>query len=309
MKIDLVYCWVNNNDASWNKKKEHYYNLHNPCCKNNESIRYADNNELKISLRSVARNAPWINHIYIITDEQIPSWLRSNDFITIIDHKNIIPNEYLPTFNSSVIEAHIHNIDSLSEHYLYLNDDVLIGKECSSSLFFKQSEPVIFTSTLFPKKIKLKNNFTYNQQSIFNARVLVEQETGVLVRYNIKHGIRCCVKSRYKKIYNLYFNKLEKSFHEKFRQTPVSIHALYAFHEIAVKKAKPIYQKNIKSRSIINSIFKNTFLNITNGNLNELLIIEKTKPLIICINDISNEAELLYSIKNTYLNLKSSYEK
>ncbi|MUJ26448.1 hypothetical protein GNP73_00415 [Aliivibrio fischeri] len=309
MKIDLVYCWVNNSDTSWNKKKEYYLNLYNPCCKNNESIRYTDNNELKISLRSVVKNAPWINHIYIITDNQKPNWLRSNDFITIIDHQQIIPNEYLPTFNSSVIEAHIHNIDSLSEYYLYLNDDVLIGKECKSSSFFKKNSPVIFTSSLIQKKINLKNNFTYNQKSIFNARKLVEKKTGILVGYNIKHGIRCCVKSRYEKIYKQYFHEMEKSFHDKFRNTPISIHALYAFHEIAEKKAKPIYQKNIKSNSIINTLFKNTFLNVKDNNLDSLSNIEKTRPLIICINDISNKNALLNSISNTYLSLKSSYEK
>lgn len=308
MKIDLVYCWVNNNDMSWNKRKEHYYNLYNPCDKNNEKIRYDDNDELKISLRSVAKNIPWVNHIYIITDNQTPVWLCSSDFITIVDHTEIIPKSYLPTFNSTVIEAHIHNIKPLSEHYLYLNDDVLIGKECTPSFFFKKRKPIIFTSTFLPKKIKFKDSFTYNQKAIFNARQQVKEKTGISVNYNIKHGIRCCLKSRYEEIYNLYFDVLNKSFNDKFRNTPISIHAIYAFHEIATKQAKSSYQKNMKSNLIINSIFKNTFLNITNHTLERLRYIENTKPLIICINNMNNKELFFSSIKNTYLGINSPYE-
>ena len=37
--------------------------------------RYRDNNELRYSLRSLAKFAPWIRHVYIVTNGQIPYWL------------------------------------------------------------------------------------------------------------------------------------------------------------------------------------------------------------------------------------------
>lgn len=39
--------------------------------------RYRDSNELRFSLRSLERFAPWVRHIYLVTDNQIPKWLVS----------------------------------------------------------------------------------------------------------------------------------------------------------------------------------------------------------------------------------------
>ena len=62
--------------------------------------------------------------IYIITNKQIPP-IELNPKIKIIDHTEIIPIKYLPTFNSDVIESFIHNIPELSEIILYNNDDTM----------------------------------------------------------------------------------------------------------------------------------------------------------------------------------------
>ncbi|MFS1240488.1 hypothetical protein ACL36S_16760 [Lactiplantibacillus plantarum] len=54
--------------------------------------------------RAVEKNAPWVNKIYLITDNQIPAWLNfENPKIQVISHQNYIPEKYLPTFNSNVI--------------------------------------------------------------------------------------------------------------------------------------------------------------------------------------------------------------
>jgi len=54
--------------------------------------RYRDNDELKYSLRSLVKNAPWIRHVYLVTDNQVPSWLniKSNHITVIIVHHPII---------------------------------------------------------------------------------------------------------------------------------------------------------------------------------------------------------------------------
>ena len=40
--------------------------------------RWQDNHELRFSLRSVEQFAPWIHHIFLVTDGQSPSWLKPN---------------------------------------------------------------------------------------------------------------------------------------------------------------------------------------------------------------------------------------
>ncbi len=44
--------------------------------------------------------------------------------------QDLFPNKsHLPTFSSPSIEAHLHRIPGLSDKFLYLNDDVMFGKD------------------------------------------------------------------------------------------------------------------------------------------------------------------------------------
>ena len=93
------------------------------------SNRFEDNEELRFSIRSVFKFAPWVRHIYIVTNGQIPYWLDlSHPRITIVPHDRIFQNlSHLPTFSSPAIESHIHRIPGLSKKFLYMNDDVMFG--------------------------------------------------------------------------------------------------------------------------------------------------------------------------------------
>jgi hypothetical protein len=89
--------------------------------------RFRDNDELRFSLRALAKYFPNHGHVYVVTDGQTPSWLQSNSRISIINHADLIPASNLPTFDSGHIESYIHRIPSLSERYFYCNDDVFFG--------------------------------------------------------------------------------------------------------------------------------------------------------------------------------------
>lgn len=46
-----------------------------------------DNEELRYSLRSIEKYAPWVNHIYLVTNGQIPYWLNtSHPRLSVITH-------------------------------------------------------------------------------------------------------------------------------------------------------------------------------------------------------------------------------
>ncbi|XP_060101604.1 N-acetylglucosamine-1-phosphotransferase subunits alpha/beta isoform X2 [Heteronotia binoei] len=104
--------------------------------------RFEDNEELRYSLRSIERHAPWVRHIFIVTNGQIPSWLNlDNPRITIVTHQEIFQNvSHLPTFSSPAIESHIHRIPGLSQKFIYLNDDVMFGKDVWPDDFFSHSK-------------------------------------------------------------------------------------------------------------------------------------------------------------------------
>ena len=124
MKIDLVYTYVDGTDIRLIEKKNKYLKEHD--IQFNPNIRFESINEIVFSIQTILKFAKWINTIYIVTDNQIPpiqQELISSGKVVIIDHKDIIPHKYLPTFFSDVIESYLHNIPNLTEVFLYNNDD------------------------------------------------------------------------------------------------------------------------------------------------------------------------------------------
>ncbi|XP_057598423.1 N-acetylglucosamine-1-phosphotransferase subunits alpha/beta isoform X4 [Hippopotamus amphibius kiboko] len=104
--------------------------------------RFEDNEELRYSLRSVERHAPWVRNIFIVTNGQIPSWLNlDNPRVKIVTHQDVFRNlSHLPTFSSPAIESHIHRIEGLSQKFIYLNDDVMFGKDVWPDDFYSHSK-------------------------------------------------------------------------------------------------------------------------------------------------------------------------
>lgn len=131
--IDIVYLWVDGNDPLWRRKRQLASQRLSTDYPNDLALygnvegRFRDNDELRYSLRSLERYFPDHGHVYIVTDDQRPAWLCPSERLTLIDHRDLIPADFLPTFDSANIESYIHRIPGLSERYFYLNDDVFFG--------------------------------------------------------------------------------------------------------------------------------------------------------------------------------------
>ncbi|XP_063783880.1 N-acetylglucosamine-1-phosphotransferase subunits alpha/beta isoform X2 [Pseudophryne corroboree] len=104
--------------------------------------RFEDNEELRYSLRSIEKHAPWVRHVFIVTNGQIPSWLNlDNPRVTIVTHEEIFLNtSHLPTFSSPAIESHIQRIPGLSQKFIYMNDDVMFGTYVWPDDFYSHSK-------------------------------------------------------------------------------------------------------------------------------------------------------------------------
>lgn len=131
--IDIVYLWVDGNDSTWRAKRRAA--LAQLPSESNAALalysnvegRFRDNHELRFSLRALEKFFPDHGHVYIVTDDQAPEWLRHSDRLTLVDHRDLMPAASLPTFDSGHIESWIHHIPGLSERYFYFNDDVFFG--------------------------------------------------------------------------------------------------------------------------------------------------------------------------------------
>lgn len=139
--IDLVYTWVDGSDEEWMKIRRQFQ----PTQKNipDDSLlecRWRDFDELRLSVESVQRFAPWIRTIWIISDFQRPYWYdeKNPGNIKFIDHPQLFQEyeEHLPTFNSHAIESHLHRIPGLAEHFIYANDDTFFGNDVYPLDFF-----------------------------------------------------------------------------------------------------------------------------------------------------------------------------
>jgi len=118
------------------------WDLGDPFVEDVAENRFYDNDELKFSLRSLEKYAPWIRNVYLVTNGQIPNWLNlSNPKIRLVTHEQIFKNKsHLPTFSSPAIETHLHRINGLSKRFIYFNDDVLLLKKIYIDDFFSMSK-------------------------------------------------------------------------------------------------------------------------------------------------------------------------
>ncbi|MBQ8061377.1 MAG: hypothetical protein IJ205_05505 [Bacteroidales bacterium] len=113
--------------------------------------RYRDWGTLKYLLRGIERHIPSVDHVILLVSgiPQVPSWINQDE-VRIVLHKDIIPEEFLPTFNSTTIEMFMHLIPGLSEEFLYFNDDMFPVMDCSKEDFFRDGKSVIgFAHHLF----------------------------------------------------------------------------------------------------------------------------------------------------------------
>lgn len=141
-KIDFVVTWVDGDDKFWKKKKEMYDKKCHPSETMNSESRYRNYHIFKYWFRAVENYAPWVNKIFLITDQQIPEWLNlENEKIKVVDHTEFINKKFLPTFNSNVIELNIAAIDEVSEKFVLFNDDTFINAPVKSSDFFLNDLP------------------------------------------------------------------------------------------------------------------------------------------------------------------------
>lgn len=144
-KIDFVIAWVDGSDPAWQKKKAEYtsHGKETGSEDGDAQLRYRDWGTLKYLFRSIERYAPWVHRVYLVTDAQVPAWLdTANPKVRVVDHKDFIPDAYLPTFNANTIELNIHRIPGLSEQFVFFNDDFLLTKKTRPEDFFYRGLPV-----------------------------------------------------------------------------------------------------------------------------------------------------------------------
>lgn len=281
-EIDLVYLWVNGNDPIWKAKRNATIGKPDEKSTINCKGRYADNDELKYSLRSIEMYAPWIRRIFIVTDNQIPQWIdTSNPKIKIVDHRDIMPEECLPSFNSSVIEHFICKIPDLSEHFLYANDDMFINNPVCPETFFAEDGLPIMRLThsrlrdifLSFKKRFLGIPFKNYVQIVHNSAQLVKEKYGIYYNAKPHHNIDAYLKSDCQHAEDIFKNEISKTLCNHVRNSNDIHRSIYAFIDLAEKRCHPTY------------VNQKTSFRFHIQNHKHYKKLEKYNPIFFCMND------------------------
>ena len=235
MAIDLVYLWVDGNDPVWRKKKNNYLPADRQLGEDVAGeCRFVDNDELKYSLRSAERFAPWIRTIHIVTDGQCPAWLdTSHPRIRLVDHSRILPPDALPLFNASAIELGIGRIPDLAEHFLCANDDTFFGMPLAPDFFFDpEGRPVI---RLAKQRVRGKND-TYSRL-ILLQQTLIGERFGKRYTLAPHHNIDAYRKSDFEAALGDFAERAEETMRHRFR-TPDDLHrSLCSYFALATGRA------------------------------------------------------------------------
>lgn len=228
--IDVVYTWVDGADPAWLQIKARAVGSADDQAfteRAQDESRFADHDELRYSLRALEQFAPWVNHVWIVTADQHPAWLRRDDpWISVVDHHDIFPDQDgLPTFNSHAIEACLHRIPGLSEHFLYLNDDMILGCPVNPEQFFHPSGigKFFYSRALVDYRQNVAGEIA-SSTAAKNARTLLAERYGVTFARKFYHTAAALHVSE--------LSRLESEFAEVFAATRRA--KFRTVHDIAV---------------------------------------------------------------------------
>lgn len=298
-KIDFVVLWVDGNDPEFIREKNKYTPYIEQSDNDEDNLhRYRDYGTFNYWFRMVERHAPWVNNIYLITNGQRPKWLNVNHpKLKWVRHEDFIPEEYLPTFNSSAIEMNIHRIDGLSENFVLFNDDMYLIQDVKYSDFFVNEKPkllavyealvpwssfskIYFNDVLvlyrhFPNKKALRQspfkffNIKYGQLMLKNILLLPWKVTG----YYNQHIPVPIKKSTLAHLWNLEEDVFIQTSKNKFRDYNTDInHYLLCYWQIESNDFIPS-SKDFGKSIPITAIEE----------LPKLLLKKRTK--LLCVND------------------------
>ena len=328
--IDYVITWVDGNDPVWRKERDYYAALEHREIDNGDS-KYRDWGTLRFLFRGIEKFTPWVNRIFFVTCGHLPEWLdTSNPKLKVVTHREFIPAEYLPTFNSNVIEFYFDRIEGLSEHFVYFNDDMFLLDNITPDRFFRNGLPCdkaamsslenrdgMFGSSVFlanylvnkhiDKKAAVRNHFFkwYNplfpKTAIHNLFFYRHPRFPGFYTHHLPQGY---LKQTYRDVWNHCEIDIVRTSHSKFRSYGDIAPWLLKFWQLASgsfapydvdKDGKCIY---VDDESILQTVD---------------FIIHRRKKMT-CLNDSENirhfeeDKDLLLTALNTILPEKCSFE-
>ncbi|MFF1392272.1 stealth family protein [Streptomyces sp. NPDC058287] len=306
--VDVVYTWVDGNDPEWQRRRAAYgeggYHTESA-----NAARYISRDELRYSLRALEQNAPWVRHIYVVTDRQRPAWLNErHPRITVVDHSEIfdVPSA-LPTFNSHAIESRLHHIEGLSEHFLYFNDDMFLGRPVTPRDFFLSNgmTRTFLSPSQVPRWERTLGDRPVDAAGKNNRRLLLDNFGSAIVQ-KIRHAPYALRRS--------VLHEIERDFAEIHRQTSMS--RFRSADDISIPSSLYHYYAYFTGRAIPSEITF-AYLDLARPEIQRRLgiLLARRDRQAFCINDtlsdgrdVARQTAMLSRFLRAYYPVPSPFE-
>ena len=333
--IDIIIPWVDGSDPTWLKEKNKYMSKQEVVADANNDIRYQSWDNLQYIFRGIEKYMPWVNKVFFLTWGHLPKWMKTNHpKLEIVRHEDFIPQEYLPTFNVNVIESNLHRIETLSENYIYFNDDMFPLQSIEEEYYFKndmvcdeavetpiipvdigpisrwgcaaRANNILFINQHFNKREVQKKNwdkwFTEAYEELLERNVSLNYWNN-FVGFHDPHVPSAFKKSSLREIWEADFEMMNRVGHNRFRSYDDVTQYMVRYWQLCKGEFYP--------RRTLGKCFyvdKNNYQEIAN-------IIRNQEIQMICMNEncINEEFALVKTEINraleTILPEKSSFEK
>jgi len=280
--IDLVLPYVNMNDPEWlklyRKVKPQSYNRDN---------RFRDAGSIDLLFDLIDKFCPWLRNIYLVvqSQSQVPNCIDKHKKIKIVLHEDIIPKEYLPTYNSGEIELFIWKCPDLAEHFIYINDDTYPVDVLSPEDFFDENgNPKISIKRSYFEMSKCK----MHKQMLKNSEKLVNPDYNEDFIYSDGHSWNAMKRSTWENIFQDHQSEIYDSL-SPFRERKNMVQQLCTYWHY--------FNNQYSQRTIKTKYFR--WDSIDKDWVNLYREIKREGYKIICIND--NSTNMDYNWMTAYI--------
>ncbi|MFB8386963.1 stealth conserved region 3 domain-containing protein [Microbacterium sp. NPDC055910] len=288
--VDMVFSWVDGSTNEFQRQRAARMAEYVVGEGDDSPARYRHVDELRYALRSVHMYAPWVRRIFIATDSPAPGWLIDHPKVTVVRSEEFFADpSVLPTHNSHAVEAQLHRIPGIAEHFLYANDDMFFGRLVSPELFFTSTGVTKFVES----EVRIGTGASASHRSGHDNGLRVNREL-LRARFGrtITRDLSHCATPLRKSV----MTELEREFSEDFERTAAS--RFRSATDISVTNSLYHYYALLTGRAVATSKPRVRYVHTTLASSLRRMerLAERTDVDMFCLND-GGETELPEEIR------------
>ena len=277
--IDMVFSWVDGTDIEFQRARARRMQSYVVGEGDDHAARFRQIDELRYALRSVYLFAPWVRRIFIATDSPTPAWLADHPKVTVVRSEEFfVDPSVLPTHNSHAVEAQLHHIPGIAEHFLYSNDDMFFGRPVSPDMFFSPGGVTKFIEATTriglgssnPQRSGFENAARVN-------RALLADRFGVTITRHLEHSAAPLTRRVMSELESVFADEFVRTSASRFRSaTDVSVtNSLY--HYYALLTGNAVLQTDAKVKYVDTTM--------RSGLVSMQKLLAKRNVDMFCLND------------------------